>query len=348
MAHPRVLLTGANGFIGSHILSLFLEKSIFVQAVVRSEAKAQKVRQDFPAFDKTQLDFSIVSDITAPGAFDQCIKDAQPLDAIIHAASPFDFSTAKTVADFIEPAVRGTTEILESAAKHAPGLKRLVITSSFAAIGNPSDLQGNGRVYSSDVWNPVTKEQAPTLNLRFGYWASKTFAEQAAWEFIKTHKPSFELVVLNPPLVYGPLRHSIDSMSDLNTSNAPVWKLMTSEKTAQVPEDTLHISVDVRDLAFAHYQAAFALGVGNRRYLVTPGSHRNQEICDILRGEFPELDQKIPLGQPGEHSLPEGFFKIDNRASQEILGVTYRPFAVTVADTARSLLEVEKKLSAKA
>ncbi|KIW64252.1 hypothetical protein PV04_09199 [Phialophora macrospora] len=348
MAQTRVLLTGANGFIGSHILSVFLEKSIFVQAVVRSEAKAQKVRQDFPAFDKSKLDFSIVPDITAPGAFDQCLKDAQPLDAIIHAASPFNFSTAKTVSDFIEPALRGTTEILESAAKYVPGLKRMVITSSFAAIGDPLDLQGNGRLYSSDVWNPVTKEQIPELSLRHSYWASKTFAEQAAWEFMKTHKPSFELVVLNPPAVYGPLRHSIDSMSDLNTSNVPLWNFLTSEKTAQVPEDSLHISVDVRDLAVAHYQAAFAPGVGNRRYLISVGSNGNQEICDIMRKEFPQLDQKIPLGHPGQHSLPEGFFKIDNRASREILGITYRPFAETIADTARNLLELEKKLSAKA
>ena len=141
----RVLLTGANGFIGSHILQLFLDRSIFVQAVVRSEAKASRVRKDFPGFDSSKLDFSILPDITTPGAFDQCLKDAQPLDAIIHTASPFNYSTAKVATDFIDPAVRGTTEIIESAAKYSPGLKRFVITSSFAAIGNPEDLQGNGR-----------------------------------------------------------------------------------------------------------------------------------------------------------------------------------------------------------
>lgn len=179
MAQTRVLLTGSNGFIGSHILSLFLEKSIFVQAVVRSEAKAKRVMKDFPGYDKSKLDFSIVPDMTAPGAFDQCVKDAQPLDVIIHAASPFNYATAKTNADFIVPAVAGTTEMIKSAAKYSPGLKRLVITSSFAAIGNPADLQGNGTVYSSDTWNPVTKEQAETIDVRSAYWASKTFAEQA-------------------------------------------------------------------------------------------------------------------------------------------------------------------------
>ncbi|KIW33782.1 uncharacterized protein PV07_00606 [Cladophialophora immunda] len=348
MATPRVLLTGANGFIGSHLLSLFLEKSCFVQAVVRTDAKAKRVMKDFPGFDRSRLDFSIVPDITAPGAFDQCIKDAQPLDVIIHAASPFNYTEAKTTADFIDPAIHGTTEILKSAAKYAPGLKRLVITSSFAAIGNPLDLQGNGRVYSSEVWNPVTKEQGYSGDLRLAYWASKKLAEEAAWEFMKTEKPSFELVVLNPPIVYGPLKHSIDSMSDLNTSNTVLWNFMTSEKGASVPEDTLHVFVDVRDLSFAHYQAAFAPGVGGRRFLITPGSNSNQETCDILRKEFPELDGQIPLGHPGQHALPAGSFKIDNSSSREVLGVTYRSFETTVADTARNLLEVEKALSAKA
>ena len=76
-------MTGANGFIGSHILQL-LEKSIFVQAIVHSEAKASRVRKDFPSFGSSKLDFSIVPDITAPGAFDRCLEDSQPLDAIIH------------------------------------------------------------------------------------------------------------------------------------------------------------------------------------------------------------------------------------------------------------------------
>lgn len=63
---------------------------------------------------------------------------------------------------------------------------------------------------------------------------------------MKTNKPSFELVVLNPPIVYGPLRHTIDSMDDVNTSNGVLWKFMTWEKSAELPPDTLHIFVDVR------------------------------------------------------------------------------------------------------
>ena len=63
---------------------------------------------------------------------------------------------------------------------------------------------------------------------------------------MKTQKPGFELVVLNPPIVYGPLRHSIESMDEVNTSNGYLRKFMTSEKSAPMPKDHLHISVDVR------------------------------------------------------------------------------------------------------
>lgn len=188
MAHPRVLLTGANGFIGSHIISHFLEKSVFVQAVVRSESKAKRVMEDFPSADRSKLGFSIVPDITAPGAFDKAVQEAQPLDAVIHTASPFLYDESLSVEDLIKPAINGTSEILKSTLKYAPGVKRVVVTSSFAAIGNFFDSQGNGRVYTSDDWNPITMEQATSgNNLRHAYWGSKTYAEKAG-QFMIPHR----------------------------------------------------------------------------------------------------------------------------------------------------------------
>jgi len=98
----------------------------------------------------------------------------------------------------------------------------------------------------------------------------------------------------------------------------------------------------------AHYQAAFAPGVGGQRFLVSPGSNSNQETCDILRKEFPQLDARIPLGHPGQHALPAESFRIDNSSSREVLAVTYRSFETTVVDTARNLMEVAKALGAEA
>ncbi|OAP63088.1 hypothetical protein AYL99_02315 [Fonsecaea erecta] len=236
--------------------------------------------KDFPSVNRSRLDFSIVLDITAPGAFDQCLKDAQPIDVMIHATSPFNYAEAKTPGDFIDPAIHCPTEILESAAKHAPRLKRLVITSR-RGHRQPVRSPGEWQSVLSDVRDPVTKEQGYAGDLSLAYWASKTLAEQAGWKFMQSEKPSFELVVLNPPIVYGILSHSIDSMSDLNTDTV-LWKFMTSEKGTPIPEDSLHIFVDVRDLSFTHYQDALVPCVGGHRFLVTPGSNSNQETCDIL------------------------------------------------------------------
>jgi nucleoside-diphosphate-sugar epimerase len=84
----RVLLTGANGFVGSHILDQLLAQGFSVRSIVRSQAKAQQVLSDFPNFG-SRLDFGIVPDITAPGAFDEVVKSSPPFDTVIHTASPF-------------------------------------------------------------------------------------------------------------------------------------------------------------------------------------------------------------------------------------------------------------------
>jgi nucleoside-diphosphate-sugar epimerase len=84
----RVLLTGANGFVGSHVLEQLLARGASVRAVVRSESKAAQVLADFPTAG-SKLDFGIVPDITTPGAFDEVVKSTPPFDTVIHTASPF-------------------------------------------------------------------------------------------------------------------------------------------------------------------------------------------------------------------------------------------------------------------
>ncbi|KAK6378797.1 Glycine-rich RNA-binding protein 2, mitochondrial [Exophiala oligosperma] len=363
MSGPRVLLTGANGFIGSHILNQLLEKSVFVQAVVRSKEKASKIAKDFPHAGKSKLGFSIVPDITAPKAFENCIKESLPLSAIIHTASPV--SSATIPSEYIEPAIQGTLQILEAAHNYAPSLKRFVYTSSIQSVVNPLDLNGIGTHYSSNSWNPVTMDQAMSGPLALTYSASKTFAEKAgqllflwgkfvedahadnhvAWEFMKIRKPQFELVVLNPPGVFGPHRNHIESTASLNASNKWLYRnLMLSERSTAVPPDTVPLTVDVRDLALAHYQAAFAPGVGNRRYLVAEGSHLNQEICDYLRTVLgSEWEGRIPLGSPGNYTPAPDAFKTDLSDAQEILGRAYRSFEETFTDTGRYIADLHQK-----
>lgn len=176
----RVLLTGANGFIGSWVLDSLLKKGFSVRAVVRSQSKADQVLSDFSTYG-SRLDFGIVPDITSPGAFDEVVKSSPPFDIVIHTASPFLYKVISDNREFLDPAIKGTLEVLKSVKKNAPSVKRVVLTSSCAAIINfaGASVTHPQKVYTEDDWNPTTWESALTGTQNNAYQASKKFAELA-------------------------------------------------------------------------------------------------------------------------------------------------------------------------
>jgi nucleoside-diphosphate-sugar epimerase len=201
----RVLLTGGSGFIAAHTLDILLKNGHSVVTTVRTQDKADKIKEDHKNYvDKGQLSFAIVPDIAQPGAFEKAVVSDPPFEAVLHTASPFHFNVTDVQKDLLDPAIIGTTGILESIKKNAPSVKQVVITSSFAAIVNPSKGFWPGHSYSEDDWNPITVEEAHE-NPMTGYRASKTFAEKAAWDFVAQEKPNFSISTINPPMVYGPI-----------------------------------------------------------------------------------------------------------------------------------------------
>ncbi|OCK76200.1 NAD(P)-binding protein [Lepidopterella palustris CBS 459.81] len=345
MSTHRVLLTGANGFVGSHILSQLLSAKHSVRAVVRSQSKVDAVRADFPSF--SNLDFAIVPDMTTSGAFDKALESTPPFDTVIHTASPFLYRAISSNHEFLDPAIMGTTEILKGVQSVASGsVKRVIITSSFAAVGAFGQVPDANKVYTSADWNPTTLDQALTTeDLGIGYRASKKFAEKAAWDFIETEKPNFDLVVLNPPMIYGPLRHSVPKIEDLNESTMRIWNLFLKPENTpktEMPPNGLHLYVDVRDIAKAHLLAMTTPSAGNTRFLVTAGTVTSQQIADILRSELPETLSRTPKGVPGSNGLPETAFTADASPAEKVLGMRWTPMKETFAELGKQLLEIEK------
>lgn len=144
-----------------------------------------------------------------------------------------------------------------------PSVKRVVITSSFAAIGDMggSFISNPLKIYARDDRNPVTLEQAMTTdNPMITYPSSKVFAEKAAWEFVKEGKGNFELVTINPPCVFGPLYDpsQIAKPEDLNESTAQIYKSLLQpglEPSDLVPATFIYLWADVRNVARAHLLA---------------------------------------------------------------------------------------------
>lgn len=198
----RVLLTGGSGFIAAHVLDYLLEHGHSVVTTVRSQQKADKIKEAHPKYGKDKLDFSLVEDIAQEGAFDKAVVSDPPFEAVIHTASPFHFNVTDVQKQLLDPAIIGTTGILKSIKKSAPTVKRVVITSSFASIIDGSKGVRPGHTYSEKDWNPVTHEEA-LKDPSTGYRGSKTFAEKAAWEFVEKEKPNFSISTMCPPLVLG-------------------------------------------------------------------------------------------------------------------------------------------------
>jgi len=333
-----VLITGGSGFVAAHVLTAFLSRGYNVRTTVRSQESAEKVKKSHSIY-LDQLSFAIVPDVQTPGAHDEAVKD---VDGVIHTASPFVMSVEDNERDLLNPAVKGTTSVLTSIQKYAPQVKRVVITSSFAAIVDVTKGQRPGYTYSEKDWNPVTYAEASKKETdgATAYCASKTFAERAAYEFVEKNAPSFTVSSINPPMVYGPAQHTITSLDKLNTSSADIYRLINgSEKT--VPDTSFFAFVDVRDVAEAHVLAYENPQAAGQRYFTVSGGYTYQQICDIVRKHFPEKRALTPEGNPGE-PYPD-VYKVDNSKAKKELGLTFRDLETTIVDMVKEFVEIEKR-----
>ncbi|KAI9708485.1 MAG: methylglyoxal reductase (NADPH-dependent) gre2 [Bogoriella megaspora] len=104
---------------------------------------------------------------------------------------------------------------------------------------------------------------------------------------------------------------------------------MKSKEDAALPPNGTFLYTDTRDLAYAHVQATLLLKAGGKRFLVTAGQISSQEIADVLRKNFPELSERVPEGEPGNHGSPRIHFLSMLPLSREILGVSTAAKKVT-------------------
>jgi nucleoside-diphosphate-sugar epimerase len=303
---------------------------------VRSDDKGKKILAAHPGVSPEALSYVIVGDIAQDGAFDDAVKSEPPFDAVLHTASPFFLGHTDPVKELLDPAIKGTNGILRSIHAHAPSVKHVVITSSFAAVVNPDH---HPAVYNEESWNPVTEEQA--LLPAYTYRASKTFAERAAWDFVAANKPNFSLTVLNPPLVLGPMVHHLGSLDAINTSNERVRDFVLGRHRDKLPPSGVYIWVDVRDLAEAHVRSIEVPEAAGKRFLITAGYFSNKRIVDIVRESFPELGEQLPPADAAD-DLPKDVYGIDNSRSTQVLGLKYTSLEESVRDTVRSIKALGK------
>ncbi|PCH03990.1 NAD-dependent epimerase/dehydratase [Penicillium occitanis (nom. inval.)] len=330
----KVFLTGGSGFIASHILDQLLSSGYQVIVSVRSAAKGDGIISALPEELKANVSYEVVEDIAEENAFDEAIKRNSSIDYVIHTASPYHFNFENPVRDFIDPAVKGTTGILLSVKKYAPtSVKRVVLLSSTATIMNPPN---HPEVYSEQIYGETTWEQA--LSGTGTYRASKIYAERAAFDFIEKEKPSFDLVSINPCLVFGPPPRHLPGLDALNTSNHRIRDIVLGNNRAEItPTGPMFLFVDVRDVAEAHIRAMELPEASGQRFMLVGGFFSNKRIADIIRELYPELRDKLPLPELPD-DFPENYYSYDVSKSKRMLGMEYKDLRTCVKDAVDAMI----------
>ncbi|KAL6411281.1 hypothetical protein AUP68_04983 [Ilyonectria robusta] len=231
----------------------------------------------------------------------------------------------------------------DEVALHASGssVKRVVITSSFASIVDEAHFTDPAKTFTEADWNPVQLEDI-NRSPAAAYRASKKLAELAAWDFVSENKPSFDLVTICPPMVFGPAVPYFATLDGINTSNERVVSLLRGDWKAEIPASRpVPMWIDVRDAARAHIRALEEPSAGGQRLLTTPGNFSNREIADIVRAKFPEFADKLPGPEvPGGEFPPEDqVFKIDNSVTKKLLGFEWITLEKSITDLVTSLKE---------
>ncbi|KAF4121561.1 reductase [Geosmithia morbida] len=348
----RVLVTGANGFIAQHCVARLLAEGYSVTGTVRSSSKVTPVLATHDHHPELQV--IVVEDMTRAESYLDALAAAAaaaavagPPEAILHLASPFDFSVSDFEADLMRPAVQGTRALLEAASRMM-SVRRVVQTNSFAGIFDASVAPDPSQTYTTQDWSPLTYEDGLAATVApAAYRASKAAAEKAAWAFVRDRDVHFDLVSLCPGLVFGgflpgaPLPGRPD---ELNTSNAAVWSVISAGVDAPIPPTRAPVWVGVHDTAVAHVRALQTPQAGGRRFLVASGVYCNQELADTARRVLAADDKhagRVPTGKPGDWSEKENLYRIDATDTEEVLQMKWQDLETVLAELMPQLWEVE-------
>ncbi|RLV96628.1 putative NADPH-dependent methylglyoxal reductase GRP2 [Spathaspora sp. JA1] len=333
-----VFVSGATGFIAQHVVKTLLSANYKVVGSVRSSTKGDYLKS---LLNSSNFSYEIVEDVEKEGAFDKALQSHPEVTVFLHTASPFHFKATDIEKELLLPAVNGTKNALSAIAKYGENITRVVITSSYAAVATASKDIDPNVVMNEQSWNEITWEGA-TKDVVSGYRASKTFAEKAAWDFVKETNPKFILSTVNPAFVFGPQAYDSEVKDSLNTSSELINSALKLQPDSPLPP-TRGGFVDVRDVAKAHLVAFEKDEAKNQRLILNAGRFNSQSIVDILNENFPELRGKIPKGEPGsDKAVIAGLAKVDNSKSLEILGFELIDLKKSVVDSVKQILQVRK------
>jgi nucleoside-diphosphate-sugar epimerase len=278
-----VLVTGGSGFIAAHCILKLLQAGHTVRTTVRSRAREADVRAmlqrgELPVADSGARLTFVEADLLGDAGWAEAVAGCE---RVLHVASPFPEGIPKSADELIVPAREGTLRVLRAA--RDAGVKRVVLTSSFAAVGYGHPAQA--APFDETSWtDPDSGDVAP-------YAKSKTLAERAAWDFIAKQGGALELAAVNPVMVFGPVLGP-----DFSTSILVIQRMMDGAIPG-LPKLCFG-AVDVRDVADLHLRAMTDPAAKGERFLAVAGDFLTmRDAARILKKHLPDAARRVPTFQ---------------------------------------------------
>ena len=304
-----ILVTGGSGYLATHLIARLLRDGQEVRTTVRSTtARSAEVRAAVRRGGADDAGLEIVeADLMSDDGWSAAVAGCSEVH---HVASPIPLTQPEDPDELIVPARAGTLRVLRAA--RDAGARRVVLTSSFAAVGYTPKPSAE---FTEDDWtDPATPGLAP-------YPRSKAIAERAAWELMRG--ADTELVVVNPTAIFGPTL-----TTDLRSSTQLI-KLMLDGTMTVAPRARFGV-VDVRDVADLHVRAMAEPDAAGKRFLAVANDPTVSflEIAQILGPPAPTEEAPGP-------DLPRPI--IHNDRARTELGWQPRALKTTILETAESL-----------
>jgi nucleoside-diphosphate-sugar epimerase len=328
-----VLVTGGSGFLGGWCVIELLRQGYDVRTTVRDLSKEPELRSRFePEIDAGSRLTVLAADLTGDDGWPEAVAGC---DYVLHVASPFPPSQPKDPDELIVPAREGTLRVLGAALE--AGARRVVVTSSIAALRQPADPPEGplDETYWTDLHKDLT-----------AYTRSKTVAEMAAWELVRERAQEDRLAVVNPGAILGPVL-----ADDLSYSLEVIERMLKG--MPGVPNLGFSF-VDVRDVARLEILAMTSPGAGGERFIAADRWLWMAEVASILRDRLGERASKVPtrtvpnlvvrgmaLFDGGVRSVVGDLGKRNEVSSEKArtrLGWSPMPIEDSIAETAEALI----------
>jgi nucleoside-diphosphate-sugar epimerase len=255
MPSKRVLLTGANTLIGSHILEQLLSFNVSVRAVVGSREEAEVLQRQYPHRGPNLLEIAVVGnrDLLAPGAYDDVLDgDSDPFDTVIHTITADPYDEADCLSRFINLKTEALINFAKSIKDVAKNVQRVVITTSLTPFARwLVDPQMEERSARRSSVVSTSYQNAPEIDSDYVLatsQASDNIVYDALWKWTKDVRAPFSLVAVTAPSVYGPSIRPLENSSNLEEANRRIWNICGNDANERLtsPPYGVDFFTDVR------------------------------------------------------------------------------------------------------